>query len=189
MLYNIEDLKEEALALVTANIFPAIESQEDFSKAGDVLKVIKNKIAAIEIKRKTYTDPLLKQQKLIKADFDKAAEPYVQFVEDLETQMKQFWQEEKRRVDALQAKMDEEAKKNAGVDGALVPIVNDIKTSRGDLASTTVRELTRYKVIDISKVPLAFLMVDDKAMKAHIDTGKAAPAGIEYFSELSVTSR
>ena len=188
-LYNIEEIKTEALALVSANAFPAIANQDDFAKAGDVLKVIKNKVAAIEEKRLSYTTPLLKQQKLIKADFDKAAEPYVQFVEDLTNKMTEFWKAEKIRVDIEQLRLDAEAAKNAGVDGVLVPIVNSISSLRGDLASTSVRELTRYKVLDINLVPLKFLMVDDKAIKAHIDTGQKAPAGIEYYTELSLTSR
>lgn len=188
-MYNIEEIKQEALDVVNKNEIPAINNQEDFAYAGDLLKLIKNKVASIEEKRLSYTSPLLKQQKLIKADFDKAAEPYVQFMEELEEKMKEFWKAEKIRVDIEQLKIDTEAKKNAGVDGTLVPIINSISSLRGDLASTFVRELTRYKLVDIKLVPIQFLMVDDKAMKAHIETGKACPPGLEYFSELSLTSR
>lgn len=189
MSYNLQEIQTEALALVQANQFPAINTQADFASAGDVLKVIKNKIAAIEIKRKSYTYPLLKQQKLIKADFDKAAEPYVQFMDELETKMKQFYAIEKARVDEEQAKLDADGAANAGADGVLVPIVNDIKSNRGDLAITTMRTLTRWRVVDDRMVERQFLCVDEKALDAWVKEGKPCPEGIEYFEELSLTSR
>jgi hypothetical protein len=189
MQYNIEELKQAAITVVEKNKLPAITNQTDFATAGDLLKLLKNKRAALEDERKTFTDPLLRTQKKIKAEFDKAGEPIDTAIETIEGMMKEFWKAEKIRVDIAQLLLDTEAAKNAGVDGALVPIVNDIKTTRGDIASTSVRELTRYRVTDITLVPLKFLMVDDKLMKAHIDTDQKAPAGIEYYTELSVTSR
>lgn len=189
MTYNIEQYQQEAFQLVAANAFPVIASQEDFGKAGDVLKIVKSRIAAIEVKRKSYTDPLLKQQKLIKADFDKGAEPYVKFAEELEEKMKAFWSQEKARVDALQLTLDAEASKNAGPDGALVPVVNAINSTRGNVANTNVRSVTKWKLIDINCVPTKFLAVNEKALNEHVKEGGACPSGIEYYEDLVLSSR
>jgi hypothetical protein len=189
MTYNVEELKTEAVMLVQSNSIPTIATQADFAKAGDVLKLVKNRVAAIEAKRKSYTDPLLKQQRLIKADFDQAAEPFVNFIAELEIKMKAFWAQEKIRVDQLQLGLDIEAAKSAGVDGQLVPIVNDIKTTRGDIASTTMRMVTKWRLIDITAVPSKFLTVDEKLMNAHVKDGGKCPSGIEYFQEQVLSSR
>lgn len=188
-MYNIETLKTEALTLVQTNQFPVIASQSDFAKAGDVLKLAKNKIKQIDEKRREYTDPLLKQQKLIKADFDQAAEPYVAFVAELENKMTVFHDAEQARLDAEQARLDAEAAKTTDVNGVLVPIVNDIKSSHGDIATTTVRKVTRGRLIDINAVPTKFLMLNEKALNAHIKEGGACPSGIEYYEETILSSR
>ena len=188
-MYNIEEIKNEALQLVSQNNFPAIVDQSDFAKAGDVLKVVKKRIKVIEDKRKSYTDPLLKQQKLIKADFDLAAEPYIAFSSQLEEKMKTFWEAEKVRVDAAQLLLDTEASLTTLVDGVLVPIINDIKSTHGDIATTTVRKVTRWRLVDINAVPSKFLTTNDKVLNEYVREGGVCPSGIEYFTETSLTSR
>lgn len=187
--YNIDDLQSEAVALVQANQFPTISNRDDFARAGDVLLLLKKRIKGIEEKRLAYTAPLTKQVKSIKADFDKGAAPYVAFAEELEAKMKHYWSVEKLRVDQLQIQLDGEAAKSAGIDGTLVEVVNDIKSSRGDIATTTVRTVTKWRCRDVTMVPSKFLIVDEKLMNAHVKEGGKCPSGIEYFEETVLSSR
>src|ERR1035437_6551365 len=136
MTYNIAELKQASLTVVEKNKLPVISNRADFGTAGDILKLLKNKRAALESERKEYTDPLLKTQNKIKAEFDKAGEPLDDAIKTIDEEMKRYWPILKAEMDAKQKRLDKEAMKNAGVDGALVPIINDVKTTKGDLASS-----------------------------------------------------
>lgn len=188
-MYKLEELKSEALSIVESNALPAISSMDDYAKAGDILKVLKNKVASIEEKRKSFTDPINKQVKAIKADFDKSAEPILAAIDRISAMMMVFWKAEKARADAEQAKLDAEAAATAGPDGLLVPIVNDLKTTCGDFASTSVRAKMKARVIDENLVPRELCSPDKKKVDAWLALGKPAPAGVEYYEDLSLTSR
>lgn len=67
----------------------------------------------------------------------------------------------------------------------------DITRTRGDVALTTTRQVWRYRVVDITKVPAAYLMVNDAVVKAAIKgkTGVREIPGLEIYDELEATNR
>jgi hypothetical protein len=185
--YNIEQLEQETSLILANNTVPEITKMEDYTKAGDVAKLLKKKIKTIDDKRKEYTLPFAKQVKVINADFKKLIEPLKEMADQIVSRQKQFYIEEKKRKDEEQAKLETEAVE-AGE--AEVAIVNDIKSSDGDFSSTTAVKKKIYKVLDITKVPQEFLTVDDKKIKEHMKHNfNNPPAGISYEYDITISHR
>jgi len=66
-----------------------------------------------------------------------------------------------------------------------------ITRTRGDVALTTTRQVWKYRVIDITKVPAAYLQINDAVVRAAIKgkTGVREIPGLEIYDELEATNR
>jgi hypothetical protein len=126
-------------------------------------------------------------------DFKALMAPLEQFVSQLESNMLAFHREYQRKKDEEQAIIDKKALKQAQKAGAQeikVPIVNDVKTQRGEFTTTTVKEKWVFKLVDLEKVPREWLCLDEvKVGKAVRSGGIRKIPGLEIFDEGSLSGR
>src|SRR3990167_10478655 len=142
MQTNIEPIKKEVEMILYENHEVVVTSSEQYTHAGDVLKLIKNKMKSLEEQRKSYTAPLDEAKKSIMADFKEVMAPLEKLEATIKSTMITWASAEQKRLDEEQRKIDEavlakaKAEKLSVVD---VPVVNtQIKTQRGAFSTNTI---------------------------------------------------
>ena len=103
------ELKKEVDLVLYENQNIVVGNKEDYSKAGDVLKLVKNKIKFLEDKRKEYTSGLVAQKKAIDDDFKKMQEPLKELLKGIDVVMVAWNIAEQKRLDEEQRKIEAEA--------------------------------------------------------------------------------
>lgn len=75
-----------------------VSSLADYSKAGDAVKMVSNKIKELESKRLDMTRPLDQSKKLIMDEFKRITEPLEKFVNETKATMLAFHRKEQARI-------------------------------------------------------------------------------------------
>jgi len=193
--YNLEPIKQDInnfIGLYSKQQIK-ISSQDEYIKAGDLIKIVKNKINKIEEQRKSWTKPLDESKKRIMENVRDVIDPLKDFESSVKQVMTDWYMKEKARKDKEQAKLEERAKakaikeqKECGADIPImpaIPVVNDIKTQRGDMSVTTMKKVWKFKVIDETKVPREYLSLDEVEIRRAIREGKREIKGLEIYQE------
>lgn len=181
-------LIEEAKDLVaTVNCFK-IESQDDLDLANETTKDVKVKLKDWEERRTNITQPVNEGLRRINAVFKPLTDQYKKCETDLKSKVStglRYLREEQTR------KLQEVAALSQA--GDMVE-AKRVLLSTPDAAlptGTSIREIWKYRVDDISKVPDEYLMlvVNDTAVQIAVAAGKRAIPGLQIYSEDSVTTR
>lgn len=183
---KLELVQKEVEEFLYQNQEITVTSQEDYTRATDTLKVINGKIKKLEDKRVDWIKPLLEAKRKIDDDFKQAIRPLEDYVATVKTKMLDWYRVEQKRLDEeqkkLEAKAMEDAKKNKQSE-VIVPIINDVKTHRGDLATATVSKKWMYKLLDENAVPREYLIVDEAKIKTAVKNGVRKIAGVEIYED------
>lgn len=169
-----------------------IASMDDYSRAGDIAKQAANKIKRLDEKRKEYTAPLDEAKKRIMADFNQVIKPLQDFVDALKQKMIVFYRDEQKRRDDEQKRIEQEALQKATENKqseVVVPVVNDIKTQRGDVATTTVKKIWTFEVVDPAIVPVTYMTIDARKINDAIRDGVREINGIRIYQTESLNLR
>ena len=161
----------------------------DAKMAGDVgqlIKMIRSHAKTLEDERKAIVGPIGEGVKRINARFKVVTDPLKAAEAELGNRNTAFLHEQRRLAQEEEARLrteqadkaledaakleaegkDEEAAEvlEEAVDG-VAPIVQEVKTVRGDYGATTgLRDFWCVEVEDISKVPAEFMIVDEAAL-------------------------
>jgi len=189
------ELKKDIDLVLYENQNVVVSTKEEFLQAGDILKLIKNKIKFLEDKRKEYTSDLVKQKKRIDDDFKEMQEPLKELVNVINGKMVSWNVAEQKRLDEEQKKIEAEALKRLEEEGESeveVPVVNEgLKSNKGNIATSTMKEVYNWKVADETRIPREYLMVNEvKIGKAVRDSkGTIKIDGIQNITTNKINSR
>jgi len=199
--YNLEPIKNDISNFIKlySKQKILISSQTEYIQAGDLIKVVKNKINKIEEQRKTWTKPLDESKKRIMEDVKNAINPLKEFENNVKITMTDWYMKEKIRKDKeqaiLEAKAKEQAIKEQKKNGAkipimsAVPIVNNIQTQRGDMSVTTMKKVWTFKVVDETKIPREYLSINEVEIRSSIRGGIRKIKGLEICQEDQLSIR
>ena len=90
-----------------------INTAQDYTQAGDTLKLINNRIKIIEAKRVEYTNPLLEAKRKIDEDMKSLIAPLEKVIEEIKSKMLLWKREEQKKLDEEQKRIENEAIKKA----------------------------------------------------------------------------
>lgn len=169
-----------------------ILSQEDYTHYGDVMKLCKNKIKEVDEERKSYTDPLEKSKKLLIAKAKEIIEPIEKYVEKISGVMSVWYMAEEKRRQDEQKRLEAEAIKNAKPEetDVIVPVVESVKTVRGDVSTSTAIKYNDFELVNIDEVPREYLMLDESKVKEAINkSGINSISGIKIIKKIRFNSR
>lgn len=190
---DLEPLKKDVNEFLYEYQEVNIQTADDYTKAGDILKMVQQRIKKVEIKRKEYTDPLEQTKKKIIADFKGITEPLESFVEEVKKKMIEWYKLDQKRRDEEQKKIESEALKQAKEEGKLevvVPVVNEVKKSHyGESSTSTVKKTWTFKIVDENQIPRQFLTIDAVKIRAAIKEGERLIGGIEIYQEENLSIR
>ncbi len=163
-----------------------IIDQATYNQAGEILKVVKERINQVDIKRKKYTDPLNETIDAIMADANAITKPLKEFIVNTKAAQLAWYNAEEARMKAEQKRIDEEALAKAKATGAtevVVPVLEQQKTTRTGFATMTVIKKWVGKVSDASLVPDEYWTLDQKKIDQAVASGVRFIKGVEIFQE------
>ncbi len=190
-----EELKKEVDLVLYENQSIIVSNKDEYSKAGDVLKLVKNKVKSLEDKRKEYTSGLVAQKKAIDDDFKEMQKPLKELIARIDNVMVIWNIAEQKRLDEEQRKIEDEAMeklKESGESDVDIEIINEgLKSSKGNIATSTMTQNYSFKIENIDEVPREYLIVDEvKVGKIVRDSkGKIKIDGIKNITTNKINSR
>jgi alanyl-tRNA synthetase len=174
-------LKERLDLIVTTASNLAVTNEEHFRRITSLYAESKSWENKIEFIRKEANAP---DQARISARNDKAKElltPLKQIqaiAKDKSAQYQELLEQNKRKEEQKMA----QAVELLGLDEMpYVPPVD--KSIRGDGALMYTKMVKRFRLTDLSKVPLKYLMLNEEAIEQDIKLGVAVIPGIEIYEE------
>lgn len=168
-----------------------IQNQETFLHYGDVMKLCKDKIKEVDEERKAHTDPLEKIKKDWIAEAKLITEPIQKYVDKIADERDRFYRIEQARINEENKRLEAEAIANAkptDVD-VVVPVVESIKTTKGQFATTTMIEKWTFEVTAPEEVDRLLCSPDDKKIQSLIDGGIREIKGVRVFNKFIQSSR
>lgn len=189
------DLSEKSTAIAAATkkmklVPPVIKSMVDYTKATDAASELTINLKNATTVLKYYIDPKMQEVKATKALFQEFMGPAEELLAQVKDRMKVFLVAEQGRRDAEQLKLDQEAVANAPDDTSVVsvPVVNNIKTQHGALGTSTGRKIKKWRVLDETKIPRQYLVVNEAEITKAMRLDIAIP-GIEFYLDTSIAIR
>lgn len=173
-------LSEEALQIkVTDDVSLAIANQK--------LSAVNNHLKLIEEKRTELKKPYLDAGKKVDSIAKDLSEPLNNSIQYLKNQIKEWNLELLRR--------EQELKQQAPTNSLFEGNINHELAMLESQKASNIRHNWKFDVVDISKVPVQFLMVDEtkvrewiKANKESLNDGDVI-AGIKFYKEASVVTK
>jgi len=180
---NLEVLQKEII----------INSQDDFLQAGDVLKLVKNKIKEVDEERKSYTDPLEQSKKKLIAKAKEIIQPLEAYIEKINKAMSAWHeQQEKLRIEAERKIEEERQEKMKEIEASgKMPTPEDLdimvkkpdieatKTTRGNVATTSMVETWDFEIINAEEVDRKYCSPDEKLIRQAIKNGEREIKGVK----------
>ena len=173
-------LSEEALQIkVTDDVSLAIANQK--------LSAVNNHLKLIEEKRTELKKPYLDAGKKVDAVAKDLSEPLNNSIQYLKNQIKEWNLELLRR--------EQELKQQAPANSLFEDNINHELAMLESQKASNVRHNWKFDVVDISRVPVQFLMIDEAKVREWIKANKESLndgdiiAGIKFYKEVSVVTK
>ena len=189
---------------IVGNANQLVVTEQSMGAAGDMVKLLKERIDTIEMERRTYTDPLNTVVKKINAGFAKLTGPLKSARESLRQRRdgvlmdikRRESEEREREAEKKAAELEAVGKVEAAEHILEVAVTEPVKTAvRGGASVTSARFKPGYRLVDIREVPERFLLLNDSLvkseMRAHYKrTGMVLQLpGLKTWEEVSGSTR
>lgn len=175
-----------------------IKNDEDLGRAADLTNKCDAVFKDIDKQRDSYVRPMFECERHFNAHFKAITEPLKATETRLRAMMRDFRQFQKRETDkeaAEQRRVQREmeaAAKESGEAPPPPPPPAQLKPVSGQMGGkATLKQKWVHELVDITEVPLRFLMVNDAMVKQSISggaRGREIP-GIRIFDEGTVATR
>lgn len=164
-----------------------VNSEESYKKITSLYAEAREWKKTIEARRKELTDPLRKKMASINDIAKELSEPLDAVIDMANGKANGYV----RMLEEAKRKKDEDLKAQAALFDAeedlyIAPMETVI---RGQGASTVTRVETKFRVVDISKVPMQYLMVNEAMVKRDIKLGIFQIDGLEIYEEKTTQLR
>ena len=179
---------------VRAESITIVDTDSDES-AKVVLSQLATKKKDLETLRKSFVGPLNKHVKDINTFFKEQALPLDNADKIIRNKVASYFLEQKaiadkeqERQDKLAAKRQETADRKAQKDGQIVappvpvPIVQTpTKTTKTVAGSVTMKSVWKYEIVDRSKIPSEFYVLEESLIRRQIAAGRHEIPGIRIY--------
>lgn len=170
-----------------------ITNQDEFLQAGDVLKLCKDKIKEVDEERKSYTAPLDEAKKRLMAKAKAITEPIEAYIEKLNKAMSDWHiiQDKKRQEEEAKLEAERQTKIKELSEAGKMPTPEDLdimakqpeiestKTTRGNIATTSMVETWDFEIINAEEVERQYCSPDEKLIRQAIKNGVREIKGIK----------
>lgn len=195
------ELMDKAQIIVREAKEIVVQDKDSLTAAVNFLGKIASAKKEVDSRRRFFVDPLNQQVKNINDLFRDYSDPLGEADRIIRNKVLIYQAEEARRVAEEQQKALEEAKAQAEEASKhpteeFIPIPINIveepeKTVRAGAGSATTRQVWTFKIVDSSRVPDEYKVIDEKKIAAVVRAGVRNIPGVEIYptSSLVVTGR
>jgi len=191
-LARAEWIAERDSVLVRAGEIVSVDSDEDYSLAGDVLAELRDLLKGLETQRKELTSPLDKMKKQIIAQEKTLAQMVNDEYERLRKECGDYALARRKLIEAqaqarAEAEMDAAMMQDVFADSqaVAVPKVDKMATSAG----VKQVEVVTFTVVDPEKVDRKFMSVDESKIRAYCQFIKKMGQRAEEVHEPGIVFR
>lgn len=185
----------EALKLQEYAESRIINTFDDIKLANDDLSVISHLKKAMESRRKAELRPHREKAEAIQDNYNRWMAPVLAADRITRDKMIAFSNDQsriRREQEEINRKRQEAAEAEMRLKGELSEPVNLVEVSEApkrvstDMGSTSTIKVRKWRLVDISKVPPEFLLVDAGKVTKLVKAGIGSIAGIEIYEEESI---
>jgi malate synthase len=189
---EIQTIQSSSNAFIEMANAHMVLDQEQADKANDILKTITNGLKQIEDKRKSFTAPLNQSLKEINATFKQIVEPIENAKSALTKRLMQWRSQEQERIRQEQEKARKEEERRLKIQEAhaakghncketITPVLAPMPFSVNDTTKTQLR--WTYEVVDVSQVPLQYMIIDGPEITKAVREGVRDIPGVKIFQK------
>lgn len=202
---EVQSISQEITTIEAQAEHLQVVDEESAKVATDMLGQIAKAKKAVEEKRQFFVKPLNEQVKRINEWFKQIISPLEKAEATLKNKVLLYRQEQERKrreeeerlrklIEAEQKKLERQAAKKGMPAPPPIPIPvmpKQEKTFESTIAKATARTIWDFEIVDESKIPREFLMVNEKAIRAAIKAGVRNIPGVRIFQreELAVRAK
>ena len=193
----VQQLYAEAAKLLVQADAMVVATEAHVAIATDKLTLISKLKKALQEKRKEFVDPLQAYVKSINEVFKTMGEPVELADQTLRAKVSQYRQEQDRKRREIQeinrlkqeaAQRESELKGQPAEPVELVPEPSPAPTrSTTEGGTLGQRRVPKWRLLDITKVPVQYLMVDNGRVTKAVKAGIGSIPGIEIYYDTLVT--
>ena len=152
----------------------AIRSQEEFDRAGELIKVLKTVAKVAKEEQRKITDPLTQALDAVREHF----RPFYERVSEAEQQVKTimtfYLTENKTKIAELEEKV------STGEISNISTFVRKVAKLTTENNSATIRKVWKASIIDEAKIPRKFLQPNVGLIVEHLKKGGAPIPGVVW---------
>jgi len=184
--------KEKAITLLNQEVKDVedrgrirVTSQETLEEALETRKLIKEVSKIVDTKKKAMTDPIRQGLEEIRGFF----KPYEERIKTVDTWLSGqilTWTEKKEAEARAKAKAEEDKIKEGKT--TMEKAGKAIARAEEKVKAVPIREITKLRIIDESKLPREYLMPDEDKIFAALKEGKKVE-GAELYKEKILINR
>ena len=187
---ELQVLEKQVSPLVSQADGYKIDSVEAVDEASIFLKKVRDTERSIEAKRLEFTQPLNQSLRAINATFKKLKEPLFQARMLLTGKIVEWKTAESQRLEKEEARRRkiQEAHEKKGHE-VKAPVVMDRPDNK--IGNTQTRKVWTFKVVDFSKMPDEYKMLNNVAVNQALRDGAREIKGVKIYQEekLSIVGR
>ncbi len=170
-----------------------ITSEEDMAKGSDLLDELKLVEKAINDRKKAITKPLMDGLASVRNLFKPLETAYSEAKATIKDKMLVFTIAEEERINLEKSRVEARVEKGTmRTDTAVNKLegIGEVKKSfTGETGKTSIRKVTKVRIVDESLIPREYLIPDEKKITEAVLKGGAVIAGVETYEEKSIVSR
>lgn len=159
-----------------------LQNEDSYAQAGEVLKLVKKRMRALDDERTLLVKPLNDDVREINGYFRPATQALEQMAKSLQAMMAQYVKEREAEQVRQLAAYAEKARVDKSY-CAKVPV-----TPLTRLEGIGTRRVTRWEVSDLAAVPREYLTVDSRKVAEALEKGKTIP-GIVVVEDIQIVAR
>lgn len=164
-----------------------IATPSDLQTATALLSTLNAYNDELQAHKEKKTRPALDTLKAIRADYKERETQLSEAITLIRQKLTSYAQEQESKAKLLESKIlaDNRTTDSTKITrlSTLTPTVEKVSTEKGSITFTTV---TKYRIVDASKIPLDLLDLNITALKAKLKEGQPLPEGIEAYEEKSL---
>lgn len=182
-----QELMTKAELIVSEAKEMVVLDKDSLATAVDFLGRVVIAKKEVDSRRRFFTDPLNQQVKSINDLFRSYGDPLVEADRIIRNKILAYQTEEAKRVAEEQQRVFEEVEERGFVP---IPIESE-KTIRASAGLATTRQVWTFRIVDPSKVPDEYKVIDERKIAAVVRAGIRNIPGVEIYptSSLVVTGR
>ncbi|MCK4609441.1 MAG: hypothetical protein KAT71_08160 [Gammaproteobacteria bacterium] len=181
-----------------------VTNEEEMQGASALLSQASARVKRLEISRKEFTEDLVKQKRKIDTQFKEWSAPYTSMVTKVKSAIGAYVNEQERIRREAERKEKErlaqEARDKAKDEGISIQkatadvrkeaepvnVPAPVTSSKVAGAKMTTVQVTKFEVVDASKVPVEFKVVDERLIRQAVKDGAKRIAGVRIYQDTQV---